>query len=175
MFGHSRFDNLRDLYLDELRDLYDAEHQILNALPKMIDRASHDELKQVFRTHLEETRGQVNRLEEVFRSCGETADRKTCLAMKGLIAEGEEVIKAKGDPDVIDAGLIGAAQRVEHYEIAGYGTARTLARRLGFEDQARLLQQNLDQEGNADKKLTSVAESRVNVEAAMGTPVGAGV
>ena len=167
MFGRNRFDNLRDLYLDELRDVYDAEHQILDALPKMEERASHDELKRAFRTHLEETRGQVRRLEQVFELCGEKPDRKTCVAMKGLINEGQEILKASGDDDVIDAGLIGAAQRVEHYEIAVYGTARTLARRLGFDDQARLLQQNLDEEGNADKTLTQVAESRVNVEAAV--------
>lgn len=167
MFGRNRFENLRDLYLDELRDLYDAEHQILDALPKMVERASHDELKRAFRQHLEETRGQVARLEQVFEKCGEKADRKTCAAMKGLVAEGEEILKAKGDDDVIDAGLIGAAQKVEHYEMAGYGTVRTLARRLGYEDQARLLQQTLDQEGSADKLLTQIAESRVNVEAAV--------
>ena len=167
MFGRNKFDNLRDLYMDELRDLYDAEHQILDAMPKMVERASHDELKRAFRQHLEETRGQVTRLEQVFEKCGEKPDRKTCAAMKGLIAEGEEILKAKGDNDVIDAGLIAAAQRVEHYEIAGYGTLRTLARRLGYEDQARLLQQTLDQEGAADKMLTQIAESRVNVEAAV--------
>jgi ferritin-like metal-binding protein YciE len=167
MFGHNRFDTLRDLFMDELRDLYDAEHQILSALPKMEERASDDELKRAFRSHLEETRGQVTRLEQVFEKCGEKPERKTCAAMKGLVAEGEEILKAKGDDDVIDAGLIAAAQRVEHYEIAGYGTLRTLARRLGFEEQARLLQQTLDQEGAADKKLTQIAESRVNVEAAV--------
>jgi ferritin-like metal-binding protein YciE len=167
MFGRTKFENLRDLYLDELHDLYDAEHQILDALPKMENRASHDELKRAFRSHLEETRGQVSRLEQVFEMCGEKPSRKTCEAMKGLMAEGEEILKAKGDPDVLDAGLIAAAQRVEHYEIAGYGTLRTLARRLGYEDQARLLQQTLDQEGAADKKLTQIAESRVNVEAAV--------
>jgi ferritin-like metal-binding protein YciE len=167
MFGRNRFETLRDLYMDELRDLYDAEHQLLDALPKMEERASHDELKRAFRSHLEETRGQVSRLEQVFDKCGEKPERKTCVAMKGLIAEGEEILKARGDDDVIDAGLIGAAQKVEHYEIAGYGTVRTLARRLGFEDQARLLQQSLDQEGAADKKLTQIAESRVNVEAAV--------
>jgi ferritin-like metal-binding protein YciE len=133
----------------------------------MEERASNDELKRAFHSHLEETRGQVSRLEQVFEKCGEQPDRKTCVAMKGLIAEGEEILKAKGDNDVIDAGLIAAAQRVEHYEIAGYGTVRTLAQRLGFEDQARLLQQTLDQEGAADKKLTQIAESRVNVEAAL--------
>lgn len=167
MFGHNKFETLRDLYMDELRDLYDAEHQILDAMPKMVERASHDELKRAFRQHLEETRGQVSRLEQVFEKCGEKADRKTCAAMKGLLAEGKEILEAKGDADVIDAGLIASAQRVEHYEIAGYGTLRTLARRLGYEDQARLLQQTLDQEGAADKMLTQIAESRVNVEAAV--------
>jgi ferritin-like metal-binding protein YciE len=167
MFGSNKFETLEDLYVDELRDLYDAEHQILDALPKMIERASHDELKQAFRQHLDETRGQVARLEQVFERLGHKADRKTCAAMKGLIAEGKEILEAKGNEDVIDAGLIAAAQRVEHYEIAGYGTLRTLARRLGHEDQARLLQQNLEQEGNADQTLTRIAETRVNVEAAV--------
>jgi ferritin-like metal-binding protein YciE len=167
MFGTNKFETLEDLYVEELRDLYDAEHQILKALPKMIDRASHDELKQAFRNHLEETRSQVTRLEQVFERLGRKADRKTCVAMKGLLSEGEEILGAKGDADVIDAGLIASAQRVEHYEMAGYGTVRTLARRLGNEDQAQLLQQNLDQESRADQKLTQIAESRVNVEAAM--------
>ncbi len=167
MFGHARFDKLEDLYLDQLKDLYDAEHRILEALPKMVEKAGHDELRQAFRSHLEETRGQVTRLEQVFEKLGHTPSRETCQAMKGLLAEGEEVLSAKGDPDVLDAGLIAAAQRVEHYEMAGYGTARTLARRLGHEDQAQLLQQTLDQEGAADHKLTKVAESTVNVEAAV--------
>jgi ferritin-like metal-binding protein YciE len=165
MFGATKFENLKDLYVDELKDLYDAEHQILEALPQMAEKASHPELKQAFRTHLEQTRGQVTRLEQVFQKLGVEPERKTCKAMKGLMAEGEEILKAKGDEDTIDAALIAAAQRVEHYEIAGYGTMRSLARRLGHEDQARLLQQTLDQEGEADKKLTRLAESRINAEA----------
>jgi ferritin-like metal-binding protein YciE len=157
--------NLETLYLHELKDLYDAEHQITDALPKMADKAGHDSLKSAFREHLEETRGQIRRLEQVFELLGEKPKRETCKAMKGLIAEGEEVVKANGDSDVIDAALIGAAQRVEHYEMAGYGTVRALARELGHQDQARLLQENLDEEKAADTKLNELAKSRVNREA----------
>ena len=165
MFGNTRFEDLGDLYVEEIKDVYDAEHRILDALPKMADKANDDQLKQAFRSHLEETRGQVRRLEQVFSSLGIDPERKTCDAMKGLMSEGDELLGAKGDGDVIDAALIGAAQRVEHYEIAAYGTLRTLARELGHEDQARLLQQNLDEEGAADEKLTRIAESRVNRKA----------
>jgi ferritin-like metal-binding protein YciE len=157
--------NLETLYLHELKDLYDAEHQITEALPKMADKASDDGLKSAFREHLEETRGQIRRLEQVFEMLGEKPKRETCKAMKGLIAEGEEVIKAKGDSDVVDAALIGAAQRVEHYEMAGYGTVRALARELGHQDQARLLKESLDEEKAADTKLNELAKSRVNRQA----------
>ncbi|HEX2254827.1 MAG TPA: ferritin-like domain-containing protein [Thermoanaerobaculia bacterium] len=167
MFGATKFENLKDLYVDELKDLYDAEHQILEALPMMAEKASHTELQQAFRNHLEQTRGQVTRLEQVFQKLGMQPERKTCKAMKGLMAEGQEILKAKGDDDTIDAALIAAAQRVEHYEIAGYGTVRTLAQRLGHEDQARLLQEILNQEGETDKKLTRLAESRVNADAVL--------
>jgi ferritin-like metal-binding protein YciE len=157
--------NLETLYLHELKDLYDAEHQITEALPKMAKKASDDGLKSAFREHLEETRGQIRRLEQVFEMLGEKPKRETCKAMKGLIAEGEEVIKAKGDSDVVDAALIGAAQRVEHYEMAGYGTVRALARELGHQDQARLLKESLDEEKAADTKLNELAKSRVNRQA----------
>jgi ferritin-like metal-binding protein YciE len=166
MFGKMKLENLRTLYLDELRDAYDFEHQLLDALPKMEKAATADELKSAIRSHRGETERQVGRLEQVFQSLGEKADRKTCKGMKGLLAEGEEYLKAKGDRDTIDASLISAAQRVEHYEIAVYGTLRAYARVLGYQDQARLLQQNLDEEAKADQKLTQLAEQGINVAAA---------
>lgn len=157
--------DLKTLYLHEIKDLYDAEHQITEALPKMVERAGEDDLKKAFRNHLAETRGQIERLEKVFEKLGQKPERTTCKAMKGLIAEGEEMLKAKGEQEVIDAGLIGAAQRVEHYEMAGYGTARNLAKRLGYDDQADLLDATLAEEKAADALLTRVAISQVNVEA----------
>jgi ferritin-like metal-binding protein YciE len=131
----------------------------------MAEAASSNQLKSAFSHHLEETRQHVSRLESIFQHIGEKSSGETCEAMKGLIKEGEMLVKAEGDPDVRDAGLIGAAQRVEHYEIAGYGTARSLARRLGEHQMAETLQQTLNEEAEADKKLTSVAESQVNVSA----------
>ena len=138
---------------------------ITEALPKMADAANSSELKQAFMTHLHETEQQVQRLEQIFRQLGQDPERKTCMAMKGLIAEGEEMIKAKADPEVKDAGLIAAAQRVEHYEMAGYGSARAFAEKLGHSEAVRLLQTTLDEERNADKKLTSIAENTVNPHA----------
>ena len=166
LFTNLKFDSLDDLFHEQLQDLYDAEHRLTEALPKMVDAAHNPELKQAFDQHLSETRGQVRRLEEVFRILGREPKRSTCDAMKGLISEGDHVLSAKGDADVKDAALIAAAQRVEHYEIAGYGTVRTLAQRLGHHQIAELLQETLDEEGNADKILTEVAESSVNVQAA---------
>jgi ferritin-like metal-binding protein YciE len=160
------FETLRDLYLNELRDLYDAETQLLVALPMMADAATSSQLKEAFTAHLEETEIHVSRLKEIFEALGEEPGEETCKAMEGLIAEGEDYVKASGDRDVRDAGLIGAAQRVEHYEIAGYGTARTLATRLGESEAADKLQATLDEEGEADRKLSAVAESEVNAEAA---------
>ena len=161
---------LNDLYVEELQDLYDAEQQITEALPKMAEAANHPQLKAAFQQHLEQTRGQIRRLEQVFQSLGQAPKRKTCTGVKGIIAEGQDKIKHGADPDVLDAGLIGAAQHVEHYEIAGYGCVRTWATELGFKDQARLLQQTLDEEGETDKKLTALAESRINAEAQRGAP-----
>ena len=166
MFGKMKLENLRTLYLDELKDAYDFEHQLLDALPKMEKAATAEELKSAFRQHRGETERQVGRLEQVFQALGEKPDRKTCKGMKGLITEGEDYIKARGDRDAIDASLISAAQRVEHYEIAVYGTLRSYARVLGHQDQARLLQQNLDEESKADQKLTQLAEQGINVAAA---------
>ena len=146
----------------ELRDLYDAENQLLKALPKLAEAANAPGLKLALSQHLEETKGHVARLDRVFRELEVKPSGETCEAMKGLVKEGEEFIQAKGEPAVRDAGLIGAAQRVEHYEMAGYGTARTLAKRLGFQDIAISLQQTLEEEGEADRKLTAVAENEVN-------------
>jgi ferritin-like metal-binding protein YciE len=161
-------DNLKQVYLDELKDAYDFEHQILDALPKMEEAASSPELKRAFQEHRRETENQVRRLEQVFNHLGRDAERKTCKGMKGLIAEGEDFVKARGDGAAIDAALISGAQRVEHYEMAVYGTLRTYARALGHEEQATLLQQNLSEEKAADEKLTGLAESGINVEAAVG-------
>jgi ferritin-like metal-binding protein YciE len=164
-FSSLKLNSLRDLLLEELRDLYNAEQQLVDALPKMADAAKAPDLKSAFNHHLEQTKQHVSRLERVFARIGEKASGETCEAMKGLIKEGEQIIKAEGNADVCDAGLISAAQRVEHYEMAGYGTARTLARRVGENEIASALQQTLDEEGEADKKLTSIAESQVNVGA----------
>jgi ferritin-like metal-binding protein YciE len=165
-FTSLKLNSLRDLLLEELRDLYNAEQQLIEALPNMADAAKTSALKSAFKHHLEETKQHASRLEHVFAGIREKPTGETCEAMKGLIKEGELIIKAEGDADVRDAGLIGAAQRVEHYEMAGYGTARTLARRLGENEIASVLQQTLNEEGEADKKLTSIAESQVNVGAA---------
>jgi ferritin-like metal-binding protein YciE len=165
-FTSLKLNSLRDLLLEELRDLYNAEQQLIEALPKMADAAKTSALKSAFNHHLEETKQHASRLEHVFAGIREKPTGETCEAMKGLVKEGELIIQAEGDADVRDAGLIGAAQRVEHYEMAGYGTARTLARRLGENEIASVLQQTLNEEGEADKKLTSIAESQVNVGAA---------
>jgi ferritin-like metal-binding protein YciE len=165
-FTALKLDSLRDLLIEELRDLYNAETQLLDALPKMAQAATSHELKTAFEHHLEETRGHVSRLDKVFQQLGEKSSGETCEAMKGLIKEGETLVKAEGNPDVRDAGLIGAAQRVEHYEMAGYGTTRSLARRLGENQIAETLQQTLNEEAGANEKLTSIAEGQVNVSAA---------
>jgi ferritin-like metal-binding protein YciE len=155
-----------DLFVEQLQDLYDAEQQLTKALPKMAEAAHNPSLKSAFQQHLRETQNQVTRLEQVFKLFGKNAKSKTCEAMKGLVAEGQEVLGGSGDADVKDAALIAAAQRVEHYEIAGYGTARTFAQRLNRQDAARLLQQTLDEEAATDKKLTALAEQATNPKAA---------
>jgi ferritin-like metal-binding protein YciE len=157
--------NLRSVLILQLQDLQSAEDQLISALPKMADAASSPELKRAIITHLAETRRHKERLEQAFRLMGQEVKSEPCDAMKGLISEGEEVMAMDGDPDVKDAALIAAAQRVEHYEIAGYGCARTFARRLSKHDVANLLQQTLEEEANADKLLTQIAESFVNLEA----------
>jgi ferritin-like metal-binding protein YciE len=157
--------DLEDLFVDQLRDLYNAEKQLVKALPKMAKKASDEDLKQAFSTHLEETKGHVERLEQIFDQLGKRASGKTCKAMKGLVEEGQEAMEEDAEPEVLDAALIAAAQRVEHYEIAGYGTVRAYAKLLGNSEAAKLLQQTLDEEGETDKKLTKLAESTINVEA----------
>lgn len=159
-------DNLENVLILQLRDLASAEEQLINALPKMADAASSPELKQAFQAHLAETRQQRTRLDDAFRLLGQQPGSETCEAMQGLISEGEEIMALAGDPEVKDAALIAAAQRVEHYEIAGYGCARTFARRLGHHDVAAVLQRTLEEEGNADKLLTRIAEGSVNLGAA---------
>lgn len=149
---------LKDLYIDQLRDLYSAETQLVDALPKMANAASTSDLKKAFQDHLKETQNQKQRLEQIFSEIGSSPQGKTCEAMKGLIKEGEESIKLQGDAIVRDAALIAAAQRVEHYEMAGYGTVRTFANELGFDNAKSLLQRTLDEEGDANKKLTAIAE-----------------
>jgi ferritin-like metal-binding protein YciE len=154
---------LEELLQDELKDLYSAENQIIKALPKMIKGAESPELKRAFERHLEETRRQVERLNQIGEELGMKMTGKKCKGMEGLIEEGKEML-AELDEENMDAGLIGAAQKVEHYEIAGYGTARTHADLLGLKKVAKLLQLTLDEEGATDKKLTALAESIINVE-----------
>lgn len=158
-------ETLKDLYIEEIKDLYSAERQLVKALPKMAKAANDKNLQQAFRTHLKETAQHAARLEEICQELGVSPRGKKCVGMEGLIEEGNELIKEEPDPDVLDAGLIAKAQHVEHYEIAGYGTVRTYARQLGFENQAELLQQTLDEEGRTDHLLTELAESGINVEA----------
>ena len=160
-----KLNSLKKLYLEELRDLYSAETQLVKALPKMVKGASSAELKQAFENHLEQTKEHVERLNEIFDRLDEKPTGKTCQAMKGLIEEGSEMLEEEGEKSVIDAGLIGAAQRVEHYEIASYGTVRTFANLLGEEEAADLLQETLDEEGETDKELSALAEGIVNEEA----------
>ncbi len=157
--------SLQDLYIDELKDLYSAEQQLLKALPKMAKAASAPELKDAFNQHLEQTRHQVERLDQIFQDLGKNPRGKKCIGMQGLIEEGNELLKEKAEPAVKDAGIISAAQRVEHYEMAGYGSVRTYAQMLGFDDAAQALQQTLDEEGDTDHKLTQLAESMINPEA----------
>jgi ferritin-like metal-binding protein YciE len=160
-----QMNSLRELYVEELKDLYSAETQILKALPRMIKAASNSGLQRAFTQHERQTQQHVKRLERIFKLLDESTRGKKCKGMEGLLEEGQELIKERPEPEVLDAGLIAAAQRVEHYEIAGYGTVRTYARQLGEEEQATLLQQTLDEEGETDKLLSSLAESSINIEA----------
>jgi ferritin-like metal-binding protein YciE len=160
-----KLETLRDLYVEQLRDLYSAETQLVKALPKMAKTATHGQLQNAFQEHLRQTEQHVQRLEQIFQQLGVKPTGQTCKGMQGLIEEGEEMIKMKGDRAAIDAGLIAAAQRVEHYEIAGYGCVRTYAQQLGDQRGAQELQQTLDEEGMTDKKLTQLAEQVINLEA----------
>ncbi len=157
--------NLHDLYVDHLRDLYNAETQIEKALPKMEKAASSQALKQAFQNHMEQTKTQADRLKQIFDELDMRPTGRKCKGMEGIISEGEEVLDMSSDPAVRDAGLISASQKVEHYEISGYGTARTYAQKLGFTKAAKLLQQTLDEEKQTDDKLTALAESGINAEA----------
>jgi len=162
-----KLDTLKTLYINELKDLYNAEQQLVKALPKMTKDASSEELHEAFEKHLEQTKTHVQRLEEVFEEIGETPKGKTCKAMKGLIEEGSEILQEDGEESVIDAGIIVAAQKVEHYEIAGYGSVRTFAQLLGKDRSADLLQTTLYEESEANELLNKLAEDIVNPEALM--------
>jgi len=157
--------SLHDLLVNELKDLYSAENQLIKALPRVAKKAASADLKQALTDHLEETRQQVERLERIFESLDAKPTGKKCKAMEGLIEEGKEILDADGDDSVRDAALIAACQRIEHYEIASYGCARTFAELLGLKDAVDLLQETLEEEKTADQKLTEVAESTINVEA----------
>ena len=158
-------ESLQELYVEELKDLWSAEKQILKALPRMIKAATHPKLKRAFAKHEKQSRVHVTRLERICKQLGESPRGKKCKGMEGLLEEGSDLIKEKPAPDVLDAGLITAAQHVEHYEMAGYGTVRTWARLLGYEDQARILQTTLDEEQQTDLDLTALAVSSVNLNA----------
>ena len=155
---------LKELYIDELKDLYSAENQLVKALPTMAKAASSDELRQGFEKHLEQTRGHVQRLEKIYQALGESPKGKTCKGMQGLIEEGSEATEEDYEGSVMDAALIGAAQRVEHYEIAGYGTVRSMAETLGEDDHVSFLEETLEEEKETDEKLTELAE-QINAQA----------
>ena len=159
-----KVESIEDLFLDELKDLYSAEKQITKALPKLVKAASTQELSAAFDSHLQETKGHVERLEEIFQKLGKRGAGKTCEGMKGVLEEGSEVVQEIEKGPIRDAGLIAAAQRVEHYEIAGYGSVRSLAQLLGKTDIVELLEETLEEEKEADEKLTKISES-VNQEA----------
>jgi ferritin-like metal-binding protein YciE len=161
----SKMSTLEDLFVDFLKDLYSAEKQLVKALPKMAKAAQASDLQKAFQDHLKQTEGHVERLDQIFSDLEASPRGKKCVGMEGLIEEGNEIMQEEAEPDVMDAGLIAAAQKVEHYEIASYGTARAWAQQLGYDKAARLLQETLDEEGEANKKLTAIAESHVNMQA----------
>jgi len=160
-----KIQSMEDLFLEQIEDLYDAEKRLVKALPKMAEASTSQSLRQAFQSHLMETEGQVSRLENIFRTLGKSAKGQTCDAMKGLISEGEDMVSDTDPSSIRDAGLIASANRVEHYEIAAYGSARTFAESLGLREAASLLEQTLQEEKKADQKLTQLAESMVNEEA----------
>ena len=159
-------ESLKDLYIEGLKDLYSAENQIVKALPAMIKKAQSPELKQAFTKHLQQTKEHAARIERICDDLGESPRGKKCHGMEGLIQEAKELISEKPEPEVLDAGMISAAQHVEHYEMAGYGTVRTYATLLGMDKHATLLQRTLDEEKETDELLSNLAESTVNLEAA---------
>ena len=159
-------ESLQDLLIEEMRDLYNAETQLTKALPKMAKKASNPQLRKAFETHLRETEGHVERLQKIFDKLGKKPTGKKCAAMTGLVEEGKEMMGEDMEEDTMDAALISIAQKVEHYEIASYGTVRTWANLLGDDQTAKLLQQTLDEEGKTDKLLTELAENSINIEAA---------
>ena len=161
----SKLRTLEDLYMDLLKDLYSAEKQLVKALPKMAKNAQAPDLQRAFQDHLRQTERQVERIERIFSDLDGSPRGKKCVGMEGLIEEGNELMKEGAEPDVLDAGLIAAAQKVEHYEIASYGTVRAWAQRLGYDQAVRLLQETLEEESMANEKLTQIAESHVNMEA----------
>ena len=168
-----KLDTLEKLYVDELRDIYNAENQLLKALPKMAKGSSSPDLKSGFEKHLRQTETHVQRLEQIFAELDESPKGKTCQAMKGLIEEGSEILKEDGEESVLDAGIIVAAQKVEHYEMAAYGSARTFARLLGQDKAAELLQSTLDEESETNESLNQLAENIVNPEALIGSELAA--
>jgi ferritin-like metal-binding protein YciE len=168
-----KLDTLEKLYVDELRDIYNAENQLLKALPKMAKGSSSPDLKSGFEKHLRQTETHVQRLDQIFAELDESPKGKTCRAMKGLIEEGSEILKEEGEESVLDAGIIVAAQKVEHYEMAAYGSARTFARLLGQDKAAELLQSTLDEESETNESLNQLAENIVNPEALIGSELAA--
>ena len=160
-------DTLHDLFVYELRDLHDAERQLLDALPLLAQAAENPQLQKLFEQHLDETREQLQRLARLFEALGVPPEGKSCQGMQGLVSEARDTIQEEADPQVLDAALIVAAQKIEHYEIAGYGSVRTFAQRLGYTEAARILEQILREESATDDKLTRAAESRVNTQAAI--------
>lgn len=166
-----KIESMEDLFLEQIEDLYDAEKRLVKALPKMAEASTSQSLRQAIQSHLMETEGHVSRLENIFRTLGKSAKGQTCDAMKGLISEGEDMIRDTNPSPLRDAGIIASANRVEHYEIAGYGSARTFAQTLGLREAASLLDQTLQEEKRADEKLTQLAESMVNEEALKRSPV----
>jgi ferritin-like metal-binding protein YciE len=163
--------SLQDLYVEQLRDLYNAENQLISALPKMAKAAADPQLQEAFESHLEQTRGHAERIEHIFDRLGMKPKGQKCKAMEGLIEEGKEMIDMDGEPEIRDAGLVACAQRVEHYEIAGYGCVRTYARLLNDREGERLLQQTLEEEAQTDKNLTKLADSVLNRQAASHAPM----
>jgi ferritin-like metal-binding protein YciE len=163
-----QIDNLEKLFIDMLKDTYNAEKQIIRALPRMAKAATNDELRDAFTAHLRQTEKQVERLEKVFKEVGKPAQGKRCAGMEGLLEEGKELFEGDVDDEVLDAGMIAAAQKVEHYEISAYGTLKTYAQLLGHDQAVRLLEETLNEEKEADRLLTKIAERTLNVEAMQG-------